>query len=778
MKLRTQILIVLLLFALFPIFVTVFSNLPRVLELLESYHRQLYLQGLRSDFRDLDQHLTSRQEMVKLLAKLPEPGIMLGQIEADKETSIDVARAHYTEWINRILPDQLDVIEILFLDLQGKVRFWLERDQQTHEWQPTLRTPVLPPQDLIAETLQLKRPDVFVSKVKINVSAQETDPRRIMNLRLLSPLGFLPGVGPSGVVVMSVDIGGMAQRYNDTYWAYDDGRYLEVSQQAESGATAFEDFAGLREKFATGKLTLWEGRDGRQVIWVPLMQTEASGPLWVGRTVDSTPLTDFRSQLILRVSGIVLALMLLAWLAARWFAMRADRLGRELTDGISRLLEEDEQVRFQWSWSEELRQLGDKLTRLAKKHVYNNKRLLAHTQELEASNRYKSEFLANVSHELRTPLNSILLLSKMLSDADSGLPPDSAKQASVIYHAGKDLQQLIDNILDLSRIEARSTSLNLENIQLEHLLNDLIDLMRPQFEQKGLYLKLDIDPEAPLVINSDPDKLRQILKNFLSNAVKFTDQGGVTIRLFHQTAPSNGGSLPVCISIRDTGIGIPADKQDVIFQAFKQADGSTSRRYGGTGLGLTISRQLAHLLGGDIELSSHAGGGADFRLRLPLVFDRETIVEEQLGVDEAAPQEMTEGSEALEAMDFSGLRVLLVDDDVRNLLALTPLLEKWGFEVTGAGDGHEALEALDEEPIDIVLLDIMMPEMDGYDTMSRIRQQYDCDQLPVVALTAKASEGEEQTCLESGANEYLAKPIEVNDLKRAMIRLLKHRVAE
>ncbi len=471
MKLRTQILLVLLLFALLPILVTVITNLPRVLDMLGSFHRQVYLQDLRSDFRDIDEHLVSRQEMLKLLAKLPEPGVMLGQAEQVKdETSIDVARALYTEWINRILPDQLDIIEILFLDQQGQLRFWLERDAESHEWQPTLTPPVLPREALIKETLSATRPGVFISRVQIRPDAKENDPRRFMNLHLASPLGFVPEIGPTGAVLMAVDIGGMARRFSDTFWAYDDGRYLEVSMQAETGRTAFDDFPGIAEQFATGKVFLWTGGDGHQVLWVPLIQTAASGPLWVGRAVDSSPLVDFRSQLIIRIAGIGLVLMIIAWIVARWFALRADQIGYELTDGISRLLEDDEKVVFTWKWTDELTLLGEKLTRLAKKHISNNQRLLSHTRELEESNRYKSEFLANVSHELRTPLNSIVLLSKMLADKKSNLPEDKAKQAQVIHQAGRDLQSLIDDILDLSKIEARSASLNLENIDLPRLL--------------------------------------------------------------------------------------------------------------------------------------------------------------------------------------------------------------------------------------------------------------------------------------------------------------------
>ena len=767
MKLRTQILLVLLAFALLPLMIIMATNFPRVLDMLGSLNRELYLQDLRSDFRDLDQHLVSRQEMLKLLAKLPEPHIMLGQVETEDENEVDVVRTRYTEWINRILPDQLDVIEIQFIDNDGNLRFWLERDRQTTQWHPTLEVPVLPEPLLINETLGAQRLGVNISKVRLSPEQKSTDPRRFMNLNLAAPLGIVPDLGAVGVVVMTVDIGGMARRFTETFWAYDDGRYLEVSRQPQEGSTAYADFPGIEKSFPEGKPFLWADDDNKQqVIWVPLIQTEASGPLWVGRAVDASPVADLSTQLILRVGGMVLALMLIAWLVARWLAQRADEAGYEFTDGITRLLEDDEKVVFQWTWTDELKSLSDKLTRLAAKHIANNKQLIKHTRDLEKSNRYKSQFLANVSHELRTPLNSILLLSKMLADKETALPEENAEQAKVIHKAGKDLQLLIEDILDLSKIEARKASLNLENVNLHILLEDLVSLMQPQFDEKQLFLELKIDRKVTSTINTDPDKLRQILKNFLSNAVKFTDKGGVTVSLCHLD-DEKSSQLPVCISIRDTGIGIPADKQALIFQAFKQADGSTSRRYGGTGLGLSISRELAHLLGGEIDLQSEPGKGADFRIRLPLVFDRETIVDEQVGVDEPAID-----SDQLHALkdkiDFKGLRVLIVEADVPNLLALTTLLESWSLRVTGAGDLDEALEALEDETFSAILIDVKMSSADGYAALKKIREEYHCGDLPIIALTGSHDDTEMKACMDGGASAYMAKPIDPARLEKLL----------
>ena len=255
---------------------------------------------------------------------------------------------------------------------------------------------------------------------------------------------------------------------------------------------------------------------------------------------------------------------------------------------------------------------------------------------------------------------------------------EQTKQAEVIHRAGSDLLSLIDNILDISRIEAGQARLHLETIRLEPMLRELIELVQPQFTEKGLSLNLVIDPGAPQQLVSDSEKLRQILKNFLANAVKFTEKGGCTIRL-SGNSDADRDVCPLRISVKDTGIGIPRAKQGVVFEAFKQADGSTSRRFGGTGLGLTISRELAGLIGGRIELDSEAGRGAEFALLLPLEFDDQRLPAlQQRSPDPEVDEGETEAPQ-LPAASFAGRCVLLVEREVRNLLQLTPVLEAWGM---------------------------------------------------------------------------------------------------
>jgi len=297
------------------------------------------------------------------------------------------------------------------------------------------------------------------------------------------------------------------------------------------------------------------------------------------------------------------------------------------------------------------------------------------------------------------------------------------------------------------------------------LLADILELLKPQFDEKHLELTLEPGADVPQTIVSDSEKLRQILVNFLSNAVKFTREGGVVVRLLR------GINYPVAISVTDTGIGIPVEKRELVFEAFKQADGSTSRRFGGTGLGLTISRELATLIGGRIEVDSEVGKGSTFTLLLPA-----EIPSQAAARDESGPAAVNRGDrreQPLPVADYRGARVLLVDDDMRNLLALTPLLEQWKLDVMAAGDGVEALETLQTaEAFDLVILDIMMPDMDGYELTRRLRKDSRFMTLPIITLTARAGKEERQASLDAGANACLVKPVEPAELKDMLDRFL------
>ncbi|MCU7876464.1 MAG: response regulator [Candidatus Thiodiazotropha sp. (ex Lucinoma borealis)] len=776
MKLRTQILILLFLFGFAPLTAMVLTNLPFVLDRLEFFYHKAYLQNLRADFRDLDEHLASRHEMLRLLAKLPEPGLILGEQEVEEGMKqIDHARARYTEWINQILRDHLDIFQILFLDLEGNPRFWLELNARTRQWEPTIKKPDMPSWDFFQQSIHQEFGRVAVSKISLNPGVAHLDPRRFMTLRMISPIigpDNQERVAPLGAVVINIDVGGMARAYRNTLWVTSDGTYLDERLSGSDKARAFEDFNGLQALFEKGNLALWEGGQGRQVIWVPLFTTEGSGPLWVGRPVDPSPLDTFRNVLISRVMTIVLIALVILLIVARFIALRAEQFGQKLRDGVGRVLREDDPVRFNWKGSREIEQLGQQLTELAETHSKQAEAQRQHARQLEESNRYKSQFLANVSHELRTPLNSILLLSKMLNETPEHVSTEQKRQLEVIHEAGCDLRALIDNILDLSRIEAGKASVSLQQIPLQTLVSDLIELVKPQFDAKGLSLSLDFGSSLPESFLSDQEKVRQILKNFLSNALKFTHQGRAILRTY--THPDSGMDL-ICFDVEDTGVGIPKNKHELVFEAFKQADGSTSRRFGGTGLGLSISRELARLLGGEINLESEEGAGAIFTLCLPPEFDHSNLSPQQVEVQDAVEPELLRerksvqnnlSTEKTSNTPFAGRRILVLDDDLQNLLALTPQLETWGFEVAAAGDGQEAIDTLNEDPeFSLVLMDIMMPELDGYDTIRYIRKTTQLKALKVIVLSAKNAAEDRKRSLDAGADDFVAKPVDSDKLQ-------------
>lgn len=541
-------------------------------------------------------------------------------------------------------------------------------------------------------------------------------------------------------------------------------------------------------------------------------------------------------------------------------------------------------------------------------------------EEIALSSKYKSEFLANMSHELRTPLNSILLLSKLLSDnVEGNLTEEQIEFSSVIHDSGNGLLELINEILDLSKIESGKMEIDIESVNINDIFKNINDLFSRLAKEKEISFSIKKEYEAPETIKTDKLRLEQILKNFLSNAFKFTEKGSVEVIVkvaekneLEQMGIEQGEF--VSFEVKDSGIGIPKDKHAMVFEAFKQADGSTRRKYGGTGLGLSISREIAHLLGGEILLKSEQGCGSTFSLVVPI--DNTTVKTDnhinektkktskniaQSGVrqlfkqkkkaeghspkkillidgnhfhtqaisrflenltkicvvadtakkayrilaeehvdcvilDMELPDEV--GYEVLETIkknvkfeklpviiytgktislqeekrlkkyataiimktadSFKRLsseiglflekpsfgedekpfkkpylkdevlvnkHVLVVDDDARNIFSLTKILESQKMKVSSASDGNEALEILNSnKDIDIVLMDMMMPNKDGYETTTEIRNNSDLKQIPIIAVTAKAMMGDRDKCMKAGANDYVTKPLDVDQL--------------
>ena len=406
--------------------------------------------------------------------------------------------------------------------------------------------------------------------------------------------------------------------------------------------------------------------------------------------------------------------------------------------------------------------------------------------QLALSSQYKSEFLANMSHELRTPLNSLLILARLLADnPQQNLSDKQIEFARTIYNAGSDLLTLINDILDLSKVEAGKMDVRPAPVLLTEVCDYVSSNFGPLAEQQGLELIIEREVGLPESVVTDEQRLQQVLKNLLSNALKFTEVGSVRL-LVHQaptnmvfvTPTLNDAELILAFSVTDTGIGVPPEKLTLIFEAFQQADGTTSRRYGGTGLGLSISREIARLLGGAIAVSSETGEGSTFTLFIPARYPQPR--------DEAVPTsgEGTEFALAHTPMltspvvphpqpvavvagpdPLQGATVLVVDDDVRNVFALTSALELHGMQVLYADNGGAGIALLGQRPdIDVVLMDVMMPGMDGNEATERIRKMPDYADLPVVFLTAQAMEGDRERSLLAGASEYVTKPVDLTRL--------------
>jgi signal transduction histidine kinase/HAMP domain-containing protein/ActR/RegA family two-component response regulator len=379
-------------------------------------------------------------------------------------------------------------------------------------------------------------------------------------------------------------------------------------------------------------------------------------------------------------------------------------------------------------------------------------------EQLTLSSGYKSEFFANMSHELRTPLNSLLILARELeNNADENLTEMQVQYAGVIHSSGTDLLGLLNDILDLAKVESGTVVLEIIRMPLEDLVSAIEHEFRPVAKQKGVAFTVERAPGLPPEIVTDSRRLRQVLKNLLANAFKFTEQGEVRLRVSADAHPGLGAVT--AFSIADTGIGITAEMQQRMFEAFAQADGTTAREYGGTGLGLSISREVVRLLGGEIALVSVPERGSTFTVHLPRLPDPQPASAPDVG-SIAAPIVRREPSAAL-----IGRTALVIDDDFRNIFALQSLLERNGLVVISAESGEEGLQILGRTPgIDVVLVDIMMPVMDGYTAIRAMRSMPEGEGLTIVALTANVAADESKRCTDAGASAYLPKPVDTDEL--------------
>jgi signal transduction histidine kinase/DNA-binding NarL/FixJ family response regulator len=385
-------------------------------------------------------------------------------------------------------------------------------------------------------------------------------------------------------------------------------------------------------------------------------------------------------------------------------------------------------------------------------------------EQAEQANKAKSEFLANMSHEIRTPMNAVLGFSELLKNRITDLK--NKEYLKAISSGGKNLLTLINDILDLSKIEAGKLELEYDSVNVKHVVNEVKQIFTLKVEQKGIQLNINVDESIPDSLLTDEARLRQILVNLTGNAVKFTDFGSVSINLKSQNI--NEKEIDLLFEIVDTGIGIPPDQQQLIFEAFQQQKGQKTKEYGGTGLGLSITKRLVEAMGGEISLESKAGKGSTFSVLLEKIKISDKPAEQQTDISD----------EDVENLEFKSATVLLTDDNELNRNLIIEFFVESNIRIVEATNGREAIEAAEEYKPDIILMDLKMPEMDGYEATKILREKPKFKKIPIIAVTASAMKSDEKRIKEFGFNDYIRKPVRKWILFKLLMDYLEYETSE
>ncbi len=434
------------------------------------------------------------------------------------------------------------------------------------------------------------------------------------------------------------------------------------------------------------------------------------------------------------------------------------RINKNFLKSVELRLHNESLIKFMSQARNEADDLNEDLSTEIEQRKRVEKELKKAKEVAEAANKTKSEFLANMSHEIRTPMNGVLCTLQLLQDSE--LSASQKEYVGIAYSSGEALLSLLNDILDFSKIEAGKLELEFIPFDLKSLSNELIILLKHKADEREVNLTTELDEDIPQIIKGDSVRIRQILVNLLTNAIKFTEKGRVSIKVM--VLEKSDKMVRIRIEVNDTGIGIAEKSQQKLFNSFTQADGSTTRKYGGTGLGLAIVRQLVTLMRGRLGVKSEEGKGSCFWVEMAFEIP-------ELGIEQ--PQVIV-----LEVADVLEGNVLLVEDNPVNQIVAKKMLEKAGLSFEVANNGEEAIERLKmAHDFNLVLMDCQMPVMDGYAATQALREmeeENNSKRLPVIAMTANAMEGDKEKCLEVGMDDYVSKPVNQAALKETLAKWL------